>query len=194
MEKLMAILTELLFVQRSALAIGEQLVQVFDEEESLDQVGFSVAAVHAVVARKDALIHRLVGAEQKRRSLAGTLGFLISLDMRGSAPTLSHIVASLKVYGENVRKVLDEETLQKVSRAIEIYCSETSHQIEKFGHFHRRIERNQRIVTRLRDSIQRSARYFEQACSSLDTSYDKGGKLRPDSSRLRRHTQVAVKA
>ena len=194
MEKLLSTLTELLLAQRAQLTLGEALIAVFDEEESLDVSGFSVAAVQNIVARKDQIIHRFAGVEQKRRTLAAHLGFLISLDMRGSEPTLGHLVAALGVYSNNVRKVLDGPTLDKVLRAIEIYSDETVAQMAGFAKLAQRIQRNQRIVGRLRESINRSVRFFEQACSAIDTSYDKGGKLKPDSQRSRRQSHVAVKA
>jgi hypothetical protein len=194
MEKLIATLTELLLLQRSQHAVGLALVEVLNDEESLAEKGFTVVAVQEIVARKDQLIHRFSGAEHKRRALAANLGFLINLDLRQSAPTLTHLVAALKVYSDNVRRVLDAQTLERVQRAIEIYCTETEALIPEFTLIARRIQRNQRIAERLRDSIARTVRYFEQACGAIDTSYDKGGKLRPDKSRASRHGQLAVKA
>jgi flagellar biosynthesis/type III secretory pathway chaperone len=194
MEKLIAILTELLLLQRAQLAVGRELIAAVDSEEAIAETGFSVHVVQDIVDRKDQIIHRFAGLEQKRRSLAGSLAFLISLDTRNAPPTLSNLVAALGVYGENVKRVLDADTLAKVTRAIEIYSAETRAQIPSFEVVGRRVQRNRLIIGRLRESVQRTARFFEQAAHTVDFSYDKGGKLRTDKSRARRNAHVAVKA
>jgi len=193
-DRVIAILTELVLLQRSQSAIGKELIHVLSQEEEAAASGFTVAQLFEIVAAKDQIIHRFKSAETKRRQLASSLAFLIGLDTRNLSPTLSLLRTSLMVYSNNLARVMSGEALERVQKAIGIYCAETETQIGEFSHIADAVSRNRTIVTRLRDHVNRSVRFFEQAFRLVDLSYDKGGKMTHDKSRARRNAQVAVKA
>jgi hypothetical protein len=173
MVELLKLLAQFLQCLRQQMTLMEELLVVIAREEEL-VVSFSLPEFEKLVTEKDQIVRLTQAAEERRLQLLKKLCFMMAFDARGRMPSLSEFITVARSYCQNVERLVDGETLDKLREALgEIEAVAVLYR-SAFLHAQPRIEQNKMILKALAHNFKRSLMVLQNEAASTKRYNERG--------------------
>ncbi|NBO39249.1 hypothetical protein EBU99_11780 [bacterium] len=179
MNELLKLLAQFLQCLQQQMTLMEDLLGVLAREEEL-VVSFSLPEFEKLVTEKDQIVRLIQAAEDRRLQVLKKLCFMMAFDARGKMPTLTEFIAVARSYLENIERLVDAETHQRVRASLGDIESIAVIYRSAFLHAQPRIEQNKLILSALARNFKRSVMVFQNEAALTKRYNEKGRSVAPN--------------